>query len=242
MDTVDWHSLIGPAVVAAVVSGIVAVAGMIVSVRTARQLHSEKLAFDRQLLERKFEFDRELAQRKFDLDRSQLVHKRQFELAEALLADAYRFRDLMAFVRNGAAFGEEGQSRKSEGYEPESVKRSRDNYYVPVERLQKESEFLSGLMAKTHTARAHFGPDAETAFQLMSQTINEVRIAAYALIRSVGEDRDHWDQTFVEEQRKVIWAPLASLKGGDDKTGAKIVEAVSLIETFSRPVLEWKGA
>jgi hypothetical protein len=238
----DWHLLIGPAVVAAIVSGIIAIVGMVISARTARELHSEKLGADQRLAEGKFEFDKELAQRKFDLDRSQSIHKRQFELAETLLADAYRFRGLMGFVRNGAAFGNEGETRSSDEYESENVKRLRNTYFVPIERLQKENEFLSAFMAKAHTAQAHFGPDAEKAFFLMSQSIHEVRTAAYVLIRSVEEGRHNSDQVFLEEQRKVIWAPLASFKGGYDKTGSQIEEAVALIEGFCHPVLKWKGA
>src|SRR5208337_2818708 len=98
----DWGALIGPAVVAAGVSGIVSVVGLIVSTRTARAIHTEKLnfdrdqaahklAFDERLAENKFSYDRELAERKFAQEREQLVYKRQFELAEGLLADAYRF-------------------------------------------------------------------------------------------------------------------------------------------------------
>ncbi len=56
----DWTSLIGPAVIAAVVSGIVAVIGFIVSTTTARTIHTEKLDFDRHLAQQKFEFDKDL--------------------------------------------------------------------------------------------------------------------------------------------------------------------------------------
>jgi hypothetical protein len=233
----DWQSLIGPAVVAAAVSGAISFISMIISTRTARQLHSERLDAEQRLLARKFEFDKELAQRKFNLDRSQLIQKRRFELAETLLADAYRFRDLMAFVRNSAAFGAEGETRQCDGYESEQIKKLRNYYFVPVERLQKESEFISSLMAREHTAHAHFGPDAKTAFQLLGQSIGRVRAAAWMLIESAGNERD---RDTMEKMRAEIWAPLASFRGKDE-ISAEISEAVLIIEKLCGPALEWEG-
>lgn len=233
----QWETLIGPAVVAAVVSGVIALIAMAVSRATTIRLHVEKLDADRHLAERKFEYDKRLAERKFDLDRSQSVQKRRFELAESLLSDAYRFRDLMRFVRNGATFGREGETREAQVHETDNVKKRRDTYFVPIERLQKESKFLGDLMAKEYTARAHFGTDAETAFRLIGGAVHDVQLAASMLIESVGQ---HSDNEFNEKLRRDIWAPLASLKG-QDEIGAKITEAISSVEKFCKPALEWRG-
>lgn len=109
----DWGALIGPAVVAAGVSGVISVAGVIVSTRTARAIHSEKLAFDRdqaaqkfafdeRLAERKFEFDKELAERKFEFDKLLSAHKLEADTAlaekkfrlDVRMADRKRRQDL----------------------------------------------------------------------------------------------------------------------------------------------------
>ena len=90
-----------PAVVAALVSGLVSIVGFMVSARTNLSIHSQRLVFDENQAERKFDFDKELAERRFSYDselaerkfaqeREQIVYKRRFELAEGLLADAYR--------------------------------------------------------------------------------------------------------------------------------------------------------
>lgn len=100
----DWGALVGPAVVAAVVSGVISVVGMFVSRATTVRLHSEKLDTDRALAERKVQADIDLAREKFDYDRRQAVFRRRFELAEKLLADVYRFRSMMRFVRSGVSF------------------------------------------------------------------------------------------------------------------------------------------
>jgi hypothetical protein len=236
----NWDSLIGPAVVAAAVSAVVSITGMIVSASTARQLHAEKLNFDRELATQKFEFDKDLAQRKFDQDRAQLIHKRQFDLAEALLADAYRFRDLMAYVRNGFTFSSEGQTRKPRAGETPDEKRGRDSYFVPIERLQKEGEFISGFMAKQHAALAHFGPDATYAFQRFQESLNRVHVASGMLIDMYGDLEDSCDVTI--RMRAEIWADYAKFKFKDDEVGKKIEEGVLLVEKLCKPVLEWKGA
>jgi hypothetical protein len=160
----DWPSLIGPAVVAAVVSGVVSVVGFFVSARTARSIHAERVVFDKQqaerkfdvdkdLAEKKFSYDRELAERKFAQEREQLVYKRQFELAEGLLADAYRFRGLILGARISGSFGGEGTTRKSVKKESEEVKQAKDMYYIPVERLRKDGEFLAGFLPSSSARR-----------------------------------------------------------------------------------------
>jgi hypothetical protein len=205
-----------------------------------RQLASRRFDFDKELAERKFTYDKELTEQKLRQDKESLVHRRRFELAESVLGDAYRFRDLMAYVRNGAAFGSEGDTRKSEEYEAENIRHSRNVYFVPIERLQKESEFISGMMAKQFAARAHFGPDASRAFALFAQSVQRVQVAAGMLIKLSGQESN--DLKLTEDLRKDIWAPLASLRPGGDEVKKQIEEAVSLIEAFCVPVLTWKGA
>ncbi|WCJ65030.1 hypothetical protein [Agrobacterium tumefaciens] len=119
-----WSSFIGPAVVAAVVSGIIAVIGMLVTRSTTLGIHREKI-----------EADQLLARQKFDYDKQQAVFKRRFELAEQFLADTYRLKSLLDYVRNGAAFSDEGATREASESESESLKRRRDVYFVPAERL-----------------------------------------------------------------------------------------------------------
>jgi hypothetical protein len=147
----------------------------------------KRIDADERLADRKFDFDKELAQRKFDQERAQVIHERRFELAEALLADAYRFRDLMGYVRNGFSFWDEGKSRPKGPSESEDRNPLKDSYFVPVERLQKQSEFITGFMAKRYTARSHFGSNAAQAFALLDQSIGSVQTASEMLIEMVDE-------------------------------------------------------
>jgi hypothetical protein len=229
----------GGVVVGATISWIVQATLLGRRIEADERLANRKFEFDKDLGERKFLFDKTLAEQKRLDERANVVHRRRFDLAESLLSDAYRFRDLMAFVRNGAAFGAEGESRKGTESEAEDVKHSKDVYFVPIERLRKENDFISALMAKQYAARAHFGTDASTAFSLFTQSLRKVQIAAEMLISLTG--KGNYDQKILEDLRKDIWAPVASIQPGGDQLKKQIEEAVQIIERFCAPVLTWKG-
>jgi len=128
----DWGSFIGPAVVAAGVSGIVTVVGLIVSTRTARALHTEKLAFDREQATQKLAFDERLAERKVNaditlaekkvaLDASLADRKRRQDLAEEVLSSFYQMKDIIRAIRSPMSYEGEGKDRpKVEGERPGS--------------------------------------------------------------------------------------------------------------------------
>jgi hypothetical protein len=167
--------LIGPAVVAAVISGLVSSIGILISARTSRAIHSERLAFERQqaerrinaeiaLAERKFELDNNLAERKFRYDRDLHDHKRQVELAEGVLADFYRAKLIFEWVRSPGAFGDEGQTRKAEPGETPDQTRYRNALYAPIERLTHHNEFFAEMAARRFRFKALFGPDSDKPF------------------------------------------------------------------------------
>lgn len=137
-------------------------------------LAENEFEVDKQLAEKRFSYDRELAERKFAQEREQLAYKRQFELGEGVLADAYRFRNLVRDARNPGSFGGEGTTRKPEKAESEEVKETKDMYYIPVERLRKDSEFFAGFFAKQFVAAAQFGPAAKQSFDIFTKVIQRI--------------------------------------------------------------------
>lgn len=235
-----WGELIGPAVVAAIVSGVISVVGMIVNRSTLIRMHGERLNKDEALADRKVAADIALAKQKFDYDRAQAVFRRRFELAEQLLADAYLFRSLMKHVRSGFSMGGEGESRPPQDGESQAVKRSRDNYFVPLERLRKEDDFLAAMFARRTSSQAHFGPDAENAFALFHEGLHLVRVASSLLIEWT-RDHETVDGELMEKLRRDIWQPMAQ-HAGQDEIGGKIEEGVQIIERLCRPVLAWVGS
>lgn len=224
----DLGNLVGPAVVAAGVSGIIAVIAMLVTRSTTIDIHREKI-----------EADQALARQKFDYDKQQAVFKRRFDLAEQFLADAYRFRSLLKYVRNGAAFGEEGGTRIAQGPEADQIRRLRDTYYVPIERLNSENEFLSNFFSRRTTCHAHFGPKAEEAFSLMHGALHRVRAASSMLVQW-AQDHDQIDQALREELIADIWEAVGELKM-KNSIGIEVDAAVALIDEICSPVLKWVG-
>lgn len=200
-------------------------------------LVTKKFEFDQKLARQKFDLDKGLAERKFAQEREQLIQKRRFELADTLLADAYRFGDIMRYTRTNVLFGSEGESRERNVDKSENLRRERDRYFVPIEPLHRDNEFISGFWAKQHAALAHFGPDAAKAFDLFFQSMTDVRTASQMLIQPNN------DPDFIQQMRGDIWIGYAELrKNKDDEVGKKIEKGVLLFEKFCHPVLEWKGA
>ncbi|WP_291820881.1 hypothetical protein [Bosea sp. (in: a-proteobacteria)] len=233
----DFGNLVGPAVVAAVVSGIISVVSMVVNRSTTVALHKDKLEADQKLAERKIEADITLAKRKFEYDRHQAVFKRRFELAELLLADAYRYRSLMQFIRNGASFGSEGETRTPAPYESDNEKRQRNNYYVPLERIHAQDEFLSGMFARRTVAKALFGPEAEKAFDHFQMALHRVRSASGMLVEWT-KDHDGVDKDLMKKLRNDIWEPMAEHNQAND-IGQMVDDGVAVLEGLCKPVLAW---
>lgn len=228
----DYTSLIGPAVVAAGVSGVVSIVGLITSNRTARDIHREKLDFDRKLTEQKFEFDKNLAERKFEYDREFHDHKRRVELAETILSEFLQMNDVIQAARSPFAFGGEADGRTRNEGETEEEARQRDSYYVPLARLMKHSEFVSGLMSKRYRSRAVLGDQIDRAFQEIREVILRVQTSSSTLMRTVGARRP--DEALITRCEADIWAGLPE----EDQLQPKVNQAIEIVEAVSRPILE----
>jgi hypothetical protein len=226
----DWGALIGPAVVAAGVSGVISIMSMVVATRTSRQFHTEKLAFDRELAERKINADIALAEKKLALDRALADWKRRTELAEQVLADFYKAQDIFASARTYFAFAGEGATRPRRAGESEDDARHHDAIFAPYERLSKEREFFSEMHARRFRFMALFGNQAATPFMTFIQTYNQIGVATRALI----DDRRH----LRDEQRDRFEKLIGWTIEDDDPVKQQIDEAVATMETICRPVLE----
>lgn len=232
------EGLIGPAVIAAVVSGLIGLVVVLINRRTTERLHREKMAGDTALAERKVAADIALAEKKFAFDQLHVVQNRRFELAEAILADAYRFKDLMDYVRNGFSSGSQSSSREPAPGEDADTKHIRDHYFVPIERLQERSEFLGAMMARKYATQSHFGTEAKEAFELFAQGVHRVKVASSMLIEMVGSGNR--DQTLNDKLKCDIWATYGQYRKEDEVT-ALIEKGIALVERISRPALERKA-
>jgi hypothetical protein len=242
---VDWSSLIGPAVIAAGVSGVVTIVGFIVSNRTARALHTEKLEAERKLTERKIDADIALAERKltaditlaerkFQYDRDLDAWKRRTTLAEEVLAEFYHGKDIIDAARAPGSLGGEGDTRPREAWETEEDSRLLDSYYWPVERLDKRQEFFSQFLAKRYRFIALFGSDANQPFLDFWRVRGEILVAVRMLISthrqrhmgSLPEERKQWETT-------MGWVHLPV-----DPIAARLDGVIEAIEKICRPAIQ----
>ena len=256
----DWTSLIGPAVVAAVISSLVAVIGFWFNARTARAIHAEKLAFDRdqasqklafdeRLADRKFEFDKDLAERKaaadialanrkFTLDAKLADRKRRQDLAEEVLESFYKIRDVIRAVRVPMSFQDEAASRPHAEYEPPEVAQQRNTYYAPLARLDTRRADIAALLAKRYRAAAWFGAAAEGPFQDVHEALTDIARSAETLMANAGSSQGGTDREFWKELEGNIWAR----RQNPDPIATKVDAAIAKIETIFRPALEEQSA
>jgi hypothetical protein len=232
--TIDYTSLIGPAVVAAVISGLVSGVGILISARTTRAIHSERLAFDREQSERRVSAEIALAEKKVTLDRALAAWKRKTELAEEVLADFYKARDIIEAARSPGGFGDEGATRQKQPWETEDDTRTLNAYFRTIERLNAHGDFFSQLFARSHRFIALFGNEARKPFDDLWQMRGNILIAVRMLITThqqqqlgnLPETREKWEAT-------IGWGVT-----GQDPIRGKLDAIVAAIENICRPVIQ----
>jgi hypothetical protein len=231
----DWGALIGPAVVAAAVSGAISVIGLIVSTRTARVIHSEKLAFDRDLAERKFAFDKDMAERKFKFDRELHDHKRRVELAETTLAEFRQMMKIIGAIRSPFAYGNEGTDRPRGKNETEEESQQKDAYFAPFARVVKHTDFIESFESKRYRAGAILGNGIDEAFQAIRDVIINIQVSSRTLAGIVdgGSQVRRANEALKESCERVIWENSAL----DDPIAEKVQRAMAVVEKVCWPIL-----
>jgi hypothetical protein len=174
--------LIVPAVIAAVISGLVAIVGLWMSSRVVRDVEDERGAFEREQAERRTNAEIMLADEKTSFDRTYAIWKRRTKLAEQVLADFYKARDLIDASRFPATFGEDGKARQKQPWEDDEDARTLNAYYRPAEYLWKHADFFSQLIARQHQFMALFGHHTGKPFIELQQIRSEILSAAQMLI------------------------------------------------------------
>lgn len=116
--------------------------------------------------------------------RREQIGGRQAELAEDAIALAYEAQEVFDHVRNPFSFGGEGSSREAQPNESDDLKRRRDQYFVPFERIGKHREYFESVRKLRGRVIALFGESAaqhlteilriSRDFQLACQMHNEL--------------------------------------------------------------------
>jgi hypothetical protein len=227
----DYTSLIGPAVVAAVISGLVSGIGIWISARTTRAVHGERLAFERDLAERKFAFDKELAERKFRYDRELHDHRRRAELAERVLADFYRVEEIYRAARGG--FVPVGDMLPMQGVSDELAT---DHHYAPLRRLREHEEFLGKFRARKSEFEAVFGKEAGAPFEEVRKIHNDIVWAVEDVFRNKEIRAPNATPDMRDEYKRLRSVIFSSHQ--NDQIAQRLGAAVQQIEAICRPAIE----
>ena len=238
------NSWIGPAVIAACVSGAVAIVGFIISTLTARSLHAARLEVDRRLAEKKIEADIALADRKLtadialaekkaNLERVVATSQRKATFAEEVLGDFYEARENINAARAPASFGDEGATRERAPWETEDDTRQLNSQYAPAERLHSKREFFSKLLAHRYRFLALFGPAAAQPYDDLYRVRAEILTAVRMLMMtyeqrqfgSLPDDRRNW--------QRVIW----EMSDGDP-IRSRLERVIEAMEATCRPAIQ----
>ena len=170
--------------------------------------------------------------------RRETVGRRKIELAEETLANFYEARRIMRSVRSTAGFGGEGQSRPREDDEDPDDARYFDGVYVPIERLQKHSEFFARIAASKYRFMALFGPTTATPFDELEAITNEIVGAADSLFRrrksfQRRQNIQKQDHDRMRELESIIW-----WAGTDnDPLNDRLEGAITSVEQTCQPIL-----
>ena len=156
------------------------------------------------------------ALRGLDAWRLETVGRRKAELAEEVLAQFYRARDLMTWARFPDEGGTEGGASQ------------------PVERLARESELFSELQASRYRFMAYFGEEAAKPFDELRRMHKEVLQAADSLARAdqpghsaSTADRAAWNATIGRG---------SALQ--QDELAARLDRTIREIERICRPLID----
>src|SRR4029450_8025738 len=151
-----------------------------------------------------------------DAWRSEIVGRRKAELAEEVLAQFYRARDVLIWARL--------PDRPLELVsQVDDRDRRHQSHASPIERLTQESALLSELQASRYRFMAYFGEDSAHPFEEMRALHSEVIPPPESLIRdpnelASGTDRDRWEDA-------IGW-----VDEGDDKLARRLTETIAAVE------------
>lgn len=226
----DWTTLIGPAVVAAAVSIIVAV----INRATLRAMHRERLDLDRDLADRKATADIALAERKVALDRALEAWKRRTEFAELVLADFYQAQRIIEEARSPGIMSGEGSTRPKYGDETEDEARTLNGYFAATERLNNRSEFFAQLHARRYRFVAYFGHDAAKPYDDLHKIYAEILVAVRMLLDTHRQRDMGFMPDGIQQWKSTIGWGLPE----KDTIPARLTGVIKKIEQTCRPVIQ----
>jgi hypothetical protein len=175
------------------------------------------------------------ALKSLDAWRRETVGRRKAELAEEVLAQFYRARDILTWARFPVTqtSAEDGALAPTAGESKRDVS-EKQRMYSPVERLAQESQIFSELQASRYRFMAYFGEEATKPFEEIHALQNEVVAAAGKLIRAQGKP-----DTIESKRGRGAWESAIGWGAGEeDRIAQRLERAVRDIEVVCRPLID----
>ncbi len=154
--------------------------------------------------------------------RAEVVGRRKAELAEEVLAQFYRARDVLVWARLPA-----------HGPGPEPAHNSAAAIATPVERLTEESQLFSELQASRYRFMAYFGAEAAHPFDEVRAIHAQVVRSAEALARDAGEGGADAHDRRTGWRRSIGWGAAAG-----DQLAGRLEKVILDIEQACRPLID----
>jgi hypothetical protein len=163
--------------------------------------------------------------------RREAVGRRKAELAEEVLAQFYRAKDILTWARfPDRAHGE----RTSDASRNAQLRLAAS---APIERLIQESQLFSELQASRYRFMAYFGEAAARPFADLGAIHSEIVTSAGELVRTFDDNAETPDPA-----RRDAWETTVGWGGEDlDTLARRLDEAVAEIERTCRPLIDEGG-
>jgi hypothetical protein len=164
--------------------------------------------------------------------RLETVGRRKAELAEEVLAQFYRARDILTWAR--FPIRKDDQQVAALAGETTHDASERRRAFAPVERLAQESQIFSDLQASRYRFMAYFGEEAARPFDEIHALQTEIVSAADKLIRAQGKPETHETKAGRGAWESAIGWGLAE----EDRVAQRLARAVKDIEAVCRPLID----
>lgn len=153
----------------------------------------------------------------------EVVGRRKAELAEEVLAQFYRARDVLVWARLPAE-GARIEPAGAPGHAP--------SLSSPVERLTVESQLFSELQASRYRFMAYFGQTSARPFDEVRAIHSEVVRSVEALARDAGAL-----DVASNHRRKVLRQTIGWGGSDEDELSRRLDNAIAAIEGVCRPLI-----
>lgn len=175
--------------------------------------------------------------------RREMRGRKEYELAEEVLALFYEAKDKISVIRSPFGYIGEGENRKERPNETPEEKRALNDAYVVFERYQKNQETFNRLHALRYRFMAIFGEDKVKPFYDLNNIVNEIFTAARMLGRlwhmrsqtHLPRPQERYDKIIedIGKYEAIFWD---SLKDTDPIT-QKVKSVILEIDKICKPIL-----